>query len=313
MMKLLVFKEKIKEIYSKQSMYILPALKFVITLICMLILNSNIGFMDRINNPIAAILLAAISSILPTGIIVILLSIIILLHIYSLAMELALITFLIMFLMFILYYRFTPKDNYLLILVPVLFFLKIPYIIPLVIGISLTPLSIISMIFGIIMFYIMEFAKVNAVTIANSTTDDGLTKIEALIKGLTGNKEMIIMIVAFALATLLVYFIKRLSVDHSHTIAIITGGITQLLIIIFASFILDINGIDPIWIVAIFSIISIGIAYIIHFFVLTVDYSRTEYTQFEDDEYYYYVKAVPKITVTAPEIKVKHINVQKVK
>ena len=30
--------------------------------------------------------------------------------------------------------------------------------------------------------------------------------------------------------------------------------------------------------------------------------------QFEDDEYFYYVKAVPKVTVTAPEKTVKRIN-----
>jgi hypothetical protein len=30
--------------------------------------------------------------------------------------------------------------------------------------------------------------------------------------------------------------------------------------------------------------------------------------QFEDDEYYYYVKAVPKMNVSAPEVKVKNIN-----
>lgn len=30
--------------------------------------------------------------------------------------------------------------------------------------------------------------------------------------------------------------------------------------------------------------------------------------QFEDDEYYYYVKAIPKAGVAAPEMSVKHIN-----
>ena len=35
---------------------------------------------------------------------------------------------------------------------------------------------------------------------------------------------------------------------------------------------------------------------ILEFFLFHVDYKRTERLQFEDDEYYYYVKAVPKIT-----------------
>ena len=44
------------------------------------------------------------------------------------------------------------------------------------------------------------------------------------------------------------------------------------------------------------------------FLFFSVDYSRTEHLQFEDDEYYYYVKAVPKLTVAAPDKVVKHIN-----
>ena len=47
---------------------------------------------------------------------------------------------------------------------------------------------------------------------------------------------------------------------------------------------------------------------ILEFLFFSVNYSRTERMQFEDDEYYYYVKAVPKIIVSAPEVSVKHIN-----
>ena len=45
------------------------------------------------------------------------------------------------------------------------------------------------------------------------------------------------------------------------------------------------------------------------FFVFNVDYSRTELVQFEDYEYYYYVKAVPNNTVATPEKRVKTIRV----
>ena len=58
-------------------------------------------------------------------------------------------------------------------------------------------------------------------------------------------------------------------------------------------------------------VLSCAAAGAYHFFVFAVDYSRTEYVQFEDDEYYYYVKAVPKLTVTRPDVKVKRINTRK--
>ncbi len=50
---------------------------------------------------------------------------------------------------------------------------------------------------------------------------------------------------------------------------------------------------------------------VLQFLRCKVDYSRTEKVQFEDDEYYYYVKAVPKVVVAKPEKKVKQINSQK--
>ena len=43
-------------------------------------------------------------------------------------------------------------------------------------------------------------------------------------------------------------------------------------------------------------------------FLFSVDYARSERLQFEDDEYYYYVKAIPKVAMTTPEKTVKKIN-----
>ena len=58
-------------------------------------------------------------------------------------------------------------------------------------------------------------------------------------------------------------------------------------------------------------VVSVVIALIYQFFVFAVDYTRTEYLQYEDDDYYYYVKAVPKLTVSAPDVKVQRIYSRK--
>ena len=56
------------------------------------------------------------------------------------------------------------------------------------------------------------------------------------------------------------------------------------------------------------SLLAIVLAKVIEFFRFCVDYSRTEKVQFEDDEYYYYVKAVPKMVVPMQTRTVKRIN-----
>ena len=60
--------------------------------------------------------------------------------------------------------------------------------------------------------------------------------------------------------------------------------------------------------IAVSACLGILVGLVLEFLFFSVDYSRTENIQFEDDEYYYYVKAVPKVGVSAPEKEVKRIT-----
>ena len=125
------------------------------------------------------------------------------------------------------------------------------------------------------------------------------------------NQTAVVMIVAFALSILVVYLVKRLSVDYSWYLAIAAGVIAQLAVIVMGDVMFSIT--VPMGALVIGMLISVLIALIYTFFAFSVDYSRTEYLQYEDDDYYYYVKAVPKIAVTAPDVKVQKINSRKKK
>jgi len=130
-----------------------------------------------------------------------------------------------------------------------------------------------------------------------------------LMKSLLANKLMLIMVLAFVLALLIVVIIKGLSMDYSWVVAIIAGTIAQLSVI----FIGDITADVSVSVLGLFGgvLVSLILAGIYTFFIFTVDYTRTEYVQFEDDDYYYYVKAVPKLTVSTPDVKVQKINARK--
>ena len=117
---------------------------------------------------------------------------------------------------------------------------------------------------------------------------------------------MILTIVAFTATIIIVYLIRRLSVDYAWTIAIIAGALADVMILLVGDLIFDTN--VSILGLIIGTIISGLLAKVIEFFAFHVDYSRTEKVQFEDDEYYYYVKAIPKVTVSAPSRTVKKIN-----
>ena len=162
---------------------------------------------------------------------------------------------------------------------------------------------------GVFIYYTLLYVKQNAGVLTNDMSVDAVQKFMQIMNSLLANKQMLLMVAAFALSLIVVVIIRNLSMDYSWIIAIIGGTITQLSVIFIGDIALDIS----VFVIRLLlgMLVSILIAAIYTFFVFAVDYSRTEYVQFEDDDYYYYVKAVPKLTVSTPDVKVQKINATK--
>ena len=99
-------------------------------------LNDSIGYMEKLENPVVWLSMSLVLFFLPYSIISFLAGIVLVAHISSVSLELALILSLIFLMVAILYYGFQPGDGYLLLLTPLLFQFKIPYVIPLLVGLS---------------------------------------------------------------------------------------------------------------------------------------------------------------------------------
>ena len=224
-------------------------------------------------------------------------------------MECAVITLVIFLVLFLLYFRFSPKDTIVVLLTPMSFLLGIPYAMPLAMGLLGTPASAISVGCGVIVTYLINYIADGANTLSTMETEDMATRFRFVIDGFLDNKAMILTIAVFAVTIILVYLIRRLSIDYAWTIAIIAGALGDIMILLVGDLIFDTN--VSILGLIIGTVFSVAVAKIVEFFAFHVDYSRTESVQFEDDEYYYYVKAVPKITVATPSRTVKKINTLK--
>lgn len=306
---LLVYKEKLKQMYAKYDAYIIPVIKFLFAFVSLMLLNANVGYGSKLKNPIIVLILALLCSFLPPNMIVIIGGVFLLGHFYALSLELAVVAVAVLLLMYLLYYRFSPKDTYVVLLTPLLFGMKIPYLIPLAMGLIGTPVSAVSVGLGTVVYYMIKYVKANSTMLGNTDTEDVLQKIRAIIDAIFNNKEMLLTIVAFSVTLVVVYLIRRLSIDYAWNIAIIAGALTNVVIMIAGDFMLNVSA--NLLMVFIGTVISILLTVILQFFVFSVDYSRTEHVQFEDDEYYYYVKAVPKMTVSAPNKRVQRISPQK--
>ena len=305
MSNLLELRENIKIIYGKYEVYITPMLKFLLTLVAILMINSKLGYMDILQNIFIVLMGAVACAILPWGCTLIVAAVFVVGHMYAMAMECAIIALAIFAMMFLMYFRFTPKDALLVLLTPICFFLKIPYLIPICVGIVCTPVSIVSVGCGVVTHYMIDSVSESAIAMAGAE-GEASSKFKMMLEGIIGNTGMIVTLCAFAITIVIVYFIRRLAIDHSWTVAMVTGAIADAMIILIGKLVLDIN-VSILWLL-LGSVLAVLVAKVLQFFVFNVDYSRTERVQFEDDEYYYYVKAVPKVTVAPAAKTVKKIN-----
>ena len=306
MLSLLIFKEKIRLIYGKYSMFILPIFKFALILVALILMNINIGYLGILKNPFFIFIIAVFCSVLPFSAISIILSIYLLSDMFSVSIDMFLLIGIYLLVIGILYYGFKPGNSYLIVVVPLLFTLKIPYVLPIVLGLGTGILTVIPLSAGIILYYLLLYVKNNIGTLTNGMTSDLSVRYFQILNSILSNKIMYIMLLAFALSLVVVYLIHNLSINYSWEIAIVSGMVSLLLFIFMGEFIMNIT--LSIMELLFGLIISLVLAYIYKFFIFNIDYTRTEYTQFEDDEYYYYVKAVPKISIKFPDYKNEKIN-----
>ena len=307
MTSLLVLREQLKRFYGKYEVYITPVLRFLLAFMSFSMINHAIGYMSALNSIAIVLILALLCSFLPLNFTVILAAAVSLAHLYAFSLECAVVALAVFLLMFVLYFRFSPNDTVVVLLTPLFFVLKIPYAVPIAMGLIGTPVSAVSVACGVIVYYVIGYMNESASVLNTFDAEGAVEKFRYIIDGVLGNKTMLVVVAAFTITIVVVYFIRRLSVDYAWTIAIITGALVNILFLLFGDLLFNTN--VSILGLIIGSVIAALLVKVLEFMVFNVDYSRTEMVQFEDDEYYYYVKAVPKNTVATPEKRVKTIRV----
>ena len=306
---LFVIREQLKSIYSKYEIYITPILKFLMTFIALSLINGQLGYMTKIDKAPLVLIVALACSVLPTNLIIVIAALFSLLHLYALSIECAAVALVVFLLLFLLYFRFSPKDTVVVLLTPMCFAIGIPYAIPLAMGLIGTPASAVSVGCGVIVYFMLRYIGANVQTLNSLEADSELQKFRYVVDGLLNNKAMMVVIVSFTATIIVVYLIRRLSVDYSWTIAIVAGSLSNIVILLMGDLLLSTN--ISIGMMILQSIFSVVCVLILQFMVFNVDYTRTEMVQFEDDEYYYYVKAVPKNVVAKADKTVKRITTPK--
>lgn len=306
MAELLKIKDVLQRLYSRYDMVMSHVLRFVAAFVSFMLIRGMTGYSSAASSIFVLILLSAVCAFLPAGVTALVGCILIILQIYEISIEFAIITLVMFLILLLVYYVFSPKTGYVLLLVPVMFMMHIPYAAPVIVGLTVGVAGIVPAFFGTYLYFTLAFCSEFTASVSSFGEGDFVTKLTFIIDNTILNKEMLVMGIVFAATIVLVHVIRSFSIDYSWVIAIVTGSVVEAVLVVMSHMMLSLTFSMPGLIVG--TAISIVIGLILNFFIFSVDYSRTERVQFEDDDYYYYVKAVPKLNMAVTEVKVKKIN-----
>ena len=304
---LLTFRDNIKNFLSRYDFVFVPIGKFIAALIIFYYINLQMGYMPVLTQFSTIAILALVSAFLPVEVMTVIGGFMIVLHSSKISLDVMLACVAIILIFYCGYMRFVSKTGIITLLIPIFYMLKLTYTIPIIMGFMVGPTAVVPVIFGVVLYYYQETIREVIGVLANaSETDEVFVGYRYLMDSLINNKTMLLTILVFSCVILVTYLVYRLSFAYSWFVSFVVGGILNVVLFLVGRVKLSVD-VDTAS-VLVGTIIGVLLASLLRFVKDILDYQKTELLQFEDDDYYYYVKAIPKLSVTAANKNVKHIN-----
>ena len=307
MMNLLIIREAICRFCQKHDRIFRIIVRFLYALLMFVSWKQLFGYQESLYQWYLIAAFSFICAFVPNGVVFVLSGVLACIDTMYLSYEVALLLLAFYIVIYCLYLRLAPKKSWIIVLAPA-FLIRFPCLLPLVVAMMVGPAGMIPTICGILLYYISVHVHELEPLLVASADASKVSPLNYLMQNLMADEIMLLYIAVFALVIMITWLIYRSSIKYAWTIAIVTGTLVMMIALLAGSVMIE----DEMEIGAVIAgcLFSGLIAGVIQFFRCVVDYSRTEVVQFEDDEYYYYVKAVPKLTVSKKDVNITKINVR---
>ena len=286
-------KNQLMKIYSEKSRYIDMAVRFCLAFAVILYLNKHLGYMATLDKLIVVLGISVVCAFLPMGFVMVIATIVLIAHVYALSVVLAGCVALLCFGIYIVHFRFSSEYTLLLLLTPIACVLHVPYVIPVAAGLVATPVACIPMVCGVIVYYLIGIINQVGGELAGEDMSGMIQDAINFALGLSENADMIALVVVLCVTMGTVYIARRIPVAYVWQIACGSGAVIS----IIASYVMKsvLENTVAIGALVLGNLLAVAVGIIISFLFMSVDYKKTEVVEFEDDEYHYYVKAIPKL------------------
>lgn len=306
MTQLIDFKDNIISLYRKYAIYIRPALKAVLSFLVLFLFTRMFNYNTGINKIYIITVLSLIQAFMPVSFLFYVSVILIAGNLFTVSPEIMLVFMAVVIACWLAFIRIDRKYALLVVLTPVLFYLKVEYLLPVITGMVAGIGGVLPVAGGIMIFFLSLYTSEVSNLLATTTGNGTGVGMQRMIQLVTIDKKLLVVMISFCLVIFISAVLYRIFHERAWMFTVVIGNLALALLLLSGRLIFDLD--YTIWRVFLECVLAVGLAGIYQFFRGMGDVSRMEKVTFEDDEYIYYVKAVPKIKVSATERNVTRIQ-----
>ncbi len=301
---LVELRTKLIQFAAKRERGILYILRFLMVFVTLSVINKQLGYQEILNHWWVPAIIAVICVFVHVRGVTMIIMFYGILQLMSLSTDVAVSAVVLLIVSYAACAYFQSKDTYHMVVIPVCYRIHIPFAMPISAGLLGGMNELPSVLFGAVVSYYLRTISVNASLFLEK--DSEMTASMLIQNKLLTNPMFYIFIVTMSVVFVLVHYIRTSAIKYAWTIAVISATVLEFLVMLAGAMFADGSESIPLLIWGSIATLAIGLA--MTFFARGADYSRTENVMFEDDDYFYYVKAVPKLHIADQEKEIKKIT-----
>lgn len=292
-------KERIIVFYRKNADWLSPVMKAAFSFLALMVLRILFPYPSMMAKTEVLLGISVIQAFVPTIVMFFSAFGLILAGLWKVSLDIFSLFMIIMIIYILAFARIDKKYVYIMLLTPILFQYKLEFMLPVVLGMIIGYGAILPCLGGIFLYFLSGYTDA-AITVVNASEKAELGMgVQRIFDMISIDRYMLVVMVTFALIILLASCLEQLLYERTWRLALVAGNIALILIMLLGKLFFDYDlSMARLFLECVCSMI---IGQVIMLFHGIGDVSRIEKVSFEDDEYIYYVKAVPKMKMTHKE------------
>ncbi len=303
-------RNQIRDFLRKYDEISAPALRIVWCLAVFISIRHMYGYFELVNMKSFTLLLSLLCALMPEGFMFFAAGAVMASECFSISTMVGLAFCVFFLLIYCVYTRFFSRESDIVLLIPILILLHLKFAAPLIILVTVGAAGALPAFIGLFLYQFSVSAGELKHMLAVAEDPDKVEVFKYLTENVIRNQELILLGVTFMLVILISMVLFKLPYKYFRYVGVGACAVLSPLVYVIVGKIMKVK---PDTANMFFGVlVGLIVAAIVRILKGVLDYKHTEHVEFEDDDYFYYVKAVPKLGNEKRRYRSRAINDERV-